>query len=399
MRRPALAEQPRIAIVVSPRGWAEVLHRHVADHGGALVRARVLDVREALDEDYEVLVCEDLTSFLTPRVVDQVHQRGRRVLGLHDVADPAGERRLWELGVDAVLTTDSSPEQLLAQVAILAEAASTNLDEELRQLTGPPSQIQGTGGTAAPLIVVGGPAGGPGATEIAIAIAERSSRSQACALVDADTHAPAIAPRLDLPIEPSIRGVLERFEQGGSLVDQLHRLGRLNIVGGLADPRDWSELRPGSVVDLVRELRTGLGVVVADVGRSLEAAAGGTLVGPGRDGVARQLVGAATVVVAVGAATPVGVARLLDWFADVRSLTRAPVHVVINQAARRSFEFREVAREVQRALPAASVWAARTDAQVTSAAWQGRLVRRCGFRRDVEAIAAAMSRQDQAARA
>jgi MinD-like ATPase involved in chromosome partitioning or flagellar assembly len=209
---------------------------------------------------------------------------------------------------------------------------------------------------------------------MAIALADRSSRCRSCVLVDADTSAPAIAPRLALPLEPSIRGALERLEQGASLANQLHRVDRLDIVGGLADPRDWAEIRPAQVQDLVRELRTTHDIVVVDVGRSLEAASRGLLAGSGRNGVSRQLVGEATAVVAVGAPTPVGVARLLDWFADVRSLTSAPVHVVVNRVARRGFELREVEREVLRAFPAAAVWPVRANADVPAAAWQGAVV-------------------------
>jgi MinD superfamily P-loop ATPase len=148
---------------------------------------------------------------------------------------------------------------------------------------------------------------------------------------------------------------------------------------------------------MVGELRASHDIVVADVGRSLEPAGGGLLGGSGRHVVARQLVGEADAVIAVAAPTPVGVARLLDWLADVRSLTRAPVHLVVNHVARRGFDVREVEREVLRAFPAAAVWPVRANADVVAAAWQGELVCGRGFRRDVEPIARAVASAARAA--
>jgi hypothetical protein len=88
--RPA---EPRIAIAASPREWAQRLHRHVADHGGALVRATVLHPKDALVEDVDVLVVDDVTSFLSPRLVDELHRsegEGLVRIGTGDV----GRRRL-----------------------------------------------------------------------------------------------------------------------------------------------------------------------------------------------------------------------------------------------------------------------------------------------------------------
>ncbi|MDP9021694.1 MAG: hypothetical protein M3N57_03140, partial [Actinomycetota bacterium] len=128
--------EPEIAIVVSPRDWAERLHRFVADHGGARVRARVLDAREALNDDYLVLVAEDLTSFLTPRLVAELRRRDRRVLGVYDPAEPWGRERLTEVGADEVIDLTATPEEFLRVIQALA--ASIQLDEALAKLTEEP---------------------------------------------------------------------------------------------------------------------------------------------------------------------------------------------------------------------------------------------------------------------
>ena len=74
---------PGIAIVRSSRGWARTLHRYVVDHGGAIVRTRPLEERQAIEEEYDILIVDDISSFLTNHIVDELHRRGRRVLGVY----------------------------------------------------------------------------------------------------------------------------------------------------------------------------------------------------------------------------------------------------------------------------------------------------------------------------
>ncbi|MEX0657860.1 MAG: hypothetical protein WD080_01885, partial [Egibacteraceae bacterium] len=76
--------EPEIALAASPRDWAQRLHRHLADHGGARVRATVLHPHDALAETYAVLVVDDTTSFLSHRLLDELRRTGRRVLGVYD---------------------------------------------------------------------------------------------------------------------------------------------------------------------------------------------------------------------------------------------------------------------------------------------------------------------------
>ncbi|HEX2029217.1 MAG TPA: hypothetical protein VHF25_14580, partial [Nitriliruptorales bacterium] len=219
--------EPEIAIVVSPRDWAERLHRFVADHGGARVRARVLDAREALDDVYAVLVAEDLTSFLTPRLVEQLHARGRRVLGVHDPGEPWGRRRLDDLGIDETIELDAAPEEFVR--AIEALAAGMSLDYELTELvarvgTRPvrADAASGKSDGASPggtLTSVGGPSGGVGVTEVALGLAVAlAARGEPTVLLDGDELAPCLAQRLGLPLHPNIRTAIDAVE---------HRSGRL----------------------------------------------------------------------------------------------------------------------------------------------------------------------------
>ena len=66
-----------LGIAVSPRDWGERLHRFVADHGGARVRTRVMRPEDVLSEQFDVLVIDDLTSYLTRRLVQQAQADGK----------------------------------------------------------------------------------------------------------------------------------------------------------------------------------------------------------------------------------------------------------------------------------------------------------------------------------
>jgi glycerophosphoryl diester phosphodiesterase len=107
--------EPELAVVYSSRAWANRVVRHVTDHGGGRVRLRVIDRRVALEEEFDVLVAEDVTSFLDARLVRELHVRGRRVLGVYDRGEPAGRRRLLDLGVDGLMTDNT---EVLREVLI-----------------------------------------------------------------------------------------------------------------------------------------------------------------------------------------------------------------------------------------------------------------------------------------
>ena len=66
--------EPVIAIAGSQRGWASELVRFLSDFGGARLKGTVLTATEALQTDYEVLLIDDITSFLSPRLVERIQQ-------------------------------------------------------------------------------------------------------------------------------------------------------------------------------------------------------------------------------------------------------------------------------------------------------------------------------------
>lgn len=385
---------PDIAIVVSPRGWAERLHRFIADHGGARVRARVLDAREAVDHPYAVLVVEDLTSFLTPRLVAEVHERGRRVLGVFDPGEPWGRQRLEELHVDETLPADAPPERFVQ--AIQALAAGIELERELATLVDEQTDIAeeddaGRGQVTA----VGGPSGGPGMTELAIGIAASlQARDGSTVLVDADGNAPCIAQRLGLRLHPNVRTAIDAVEnRTGTLEGSLQLLPRGGpaVLAGLVDRRDVQHLRPTDLVGVLEALAARHRHVVVDVGCRLDGHTG--LGGPGgAEPLGASVLASADRIVGVGAPTPVGVARLLTWAAEVRVLAAAtPVSLVVNRAPRARFKRGELATEIRRTAGVSVLAFVPDDRRVERAAWDGTAVGSGPFTRAIAGLVEELS--------
>ncbi len=73
-RQELMMNEIEVALAVSARMWPDRLHRFLADHGGARVRAQVLAPEDALAETYEVLIIDDVSSFLTPRLVQELQR-------------------------------------------------------------------------------------------------------------------------------------------------------------------------------------------------------------------------------------------------------------------------------------------------------------------------------------
>lgn len=381
--------EPPVAIAVSPRGWAESLHRFAADHGGVRVRARILDARQALDEPYAVLAADDLTSFLTPRMVAELRRSGRRLLGVYDPVEPEGRRWLEDLGADTVVPATAPPEELLAALRQLAATVIRPAPAEVGRDRAPgpaPAGEEPRRGREAPgdrgqVTVVGAPPGGCGATEVALALAGALAGGGPVVVVDADPAAPAVAQRVGVDLHPNLRSAVDAVEHwSGELAGTLQRptRSRFEVLAGV---RAGADLRAGEVADVVRELAAGSRQVVVDLGSRAEI--GG---GHGR-GLARALLAEADRVVAVGAPTPVGLSRLLRWLAGARSATTAPVEVAFNRVTPGAFLRSELEAELRRTWSPAGLAFLPADGRVQRAAWAARPVPRGPFTRAVARLA------------
>ena len=367
-----------VALAVSARVWPDRLHRFLADHGGARVRAQVLTPEDALAESYEVLIIDDVSSFLTPRLVQELQRRQRMILGVFDSADGQdGKERLRECGVDQVIESAASAEEFVIAVrALVALAPYQRVDEPIE-----PEELK-TGGR---LIAVGSPPGGCGSTEVAISLATRLSRSGPTVLIDVDELAPSVAQRLGLRLLPNLRTAIDAIQhRRGDLGRCLQAFGEVSVVCGLSGERDWMEIRPIELHDVVSELRSTFRFLVANVGPLLDV--GGFGEGE-RSGLSRSVVASADSVLGVGLGHPVSVSRTIAWSIAATSVnSRATRFLIINQAPRSIYRRGEIRLEVARATGLAVEFLP-ADGRVEAASWLGKPVVSGKFRRSVDRLA------------
>ncbi|MBT8207117.1 MAG: hypothetical protein KJO18_02490, partial [Acidimicrobiia bacterium] len=187
--------ETELALALSARSWTDDLHRFLADHGGARVRVTAMGPEDLFGESFDVLLIDDVCSFLTPRLVELIKASGREVVGVYDPAEFAdGKDRLLECGVADVVEAGAHPDEFLRVIARVAQTVVTaTLSEAVAEA--PIPEVSQRRSQA--LIAIGGPAGGTGATEVAIAIAVRLGESgRRVVLVDCDESNPSVAQRL-----------------------------------------------------------------------------------------------------------------------------------------------------------------------------------------------------------
>jgi hypothetical protein len=380
--------EPEVALVFSPEGWVEGVHRHLTDHGGARVRQVIMDPALALEEEYGTLIVSHRWPGLTRAFVDSMHHARRRVLGVFDSSEPAGREHLLAVGADRVIESDAPMSAFLDALVALAplDFSEPLGDDGLRRIVDEPGP-EASDPSVGPIVVVAGPPGG-GATEISIELARAGSGYGEVVLVDADDVLPAVAQRLALPIDPNVRTAVDAVEYGmGRVSDALAAApgGGFEVLCGLPNVTAWSQVRPGEVIDVLDALADGPTTIIVNVASRVEDLVVG--VGRARYGITRAVLGRATVVIGVGFGTPVGVTRLLGWVADVRALTDVPLHLVVNGSPRDGFRRAEIADEIQRTYPPAGLWFVPHDEKVPAAAWAGGFVPPGVFTRAVSAIA------------
>ena len=404
--------EPAVVLAHSVRGWAQDLHFFLMDHGGAIVRGYVMSPDDALAEAYDVFLVDDITSYLNHRLVTSLHAKGVKIVGVFDPDDGqgAGKQRLLDLGVDEAMPSTSKPAEFVQAVGRLAGPFIED-DLELAGMldtmsagrspvrSGDQPPAGDDGASRGRFIAVAAASGGSGATEIALALAERlRDTGSATVLVDADDQAPALAQRLNLPLHPNVRTAVDAVQHGtGSLTDALvtYAPAGIEVLCGIPNPRDWFELRPSEVMDVLTELAVTHRHVVANVGPHVDDLP--SLGGPPRFGLARAAIGVADATVLVGAASPVGARRIIDWLADAKDLVqRTPLHLVVNQYPGGRFAIGELETELRRTFQPDSFTVVPYDRRVLQAAWEGEPVGRSPFLKALSALRDAVLAGDRA---
>ncbi len=194
------------------------------------------------------------------------------------------------------------------------------------------------------VVVVWGPEGSPGRTTTAIAIAsELALAGNRVALVDADTHAPSIAPSLGLLDEaPGIAAAARLARTDRLSVDEFDRIAQIvrtagsefRVLTGLAGPKRWPELTATAMSNVLTACRDWVDVCVVDIAASLESdeEISSDMFAPRRNAAALTALAAADRVVVVGAGDTVGMTRLLRGYPELVELVEPDrITVVMNK--------------------------------------------------------------------
>jgi MinD-like ATPase involved in chromosome partitioning or flagellar assembly len=322
----------RVAVLVAAAGapWeAEALERLERPGSGVVLARRCLDLADLLATASSGVAGAAVVSADLPGLdADSVEALQAAGTGLVLVAGPAGGSadvadRMRRLGIDHQLDSGE-----LSGLAELVRAATTEAVVAPHGV----SESSPVGTHSAPpgrLLVVWGPAGAPGRTTLAVGLAtEMAALDREVFLVDADPYGGAVAQHLGVLDEVSGLLAAARAANSGLLdADRLAGLAgqvgeRLRVLTGLPRPDRWREVRAAPYDVLLREARRLAAYVVVDVGFDLASDPADAFVGsaPQRNLMTLAAVEQADDVVVVGAADPVGLARLARGLVELRDL-------------------------------------------------------------------------------
>lgn len=288
------------------------------------------------------------------------------VVGLFTPGDDAAQLRLRHLGVAQALPADASPEDISAAVSAAlrdltrsgtsgnhsyADPISTDPIATGPISAGPPgarvaTDLRDRGEPATPgrLVAVWGPTGAPGRTTVAVTVATELARSGVrTVLADADVYGGVIHQVLGFLDEAPGLASACRLANGGQL--DLPALAKvaptaetfLRVLTGISRASRWPELRPSALTQVWAICRELGAVTVVDCGFALEQdeELSYDTAAPRRNGATLCTLEAADTVVAVAAADPVGVQRLLRGLSDLReAIPGVQPRVVLNQVRR-----------------------------------------------------------------
>lgn len=402
---------PLPVVTAVPGGWEGPLVSALSASGtGLTVLRRCVDLPElmaaaAAGQARAVLVSADLRR-LDRTALAGLAAAGVAAVGLHPAGDAAAEGALRRLGLAHVLAADAAPDDVARAVTDAvadldaaggpgrAAAAVGDPAAALPRLPAPRGAGQrpdgasrgraggalddaaddaedgappdgwdagdgGEGRERGRLVAVWGPAGAPGRSTVAAALAaEAALLGRSTLLVDADTHAASQAQLLGLLDESPGVAAACRAAAGGTLDDAAlrrlsSRLGpRLAVLTGLPRPARWPEVSGPALSELWRVAREVADLVVADVGAPLEQdeELSFDVAAPRRNAATLTTLAAADTVVAVGAGDPVGLQRLVRGLQDLAEAVPTARPRVVVTRVRASAVGRDPHRRVADAL-------------------------------------------------
>lgn len=263
---------------------------------------------------------------------------GVAVIGVVTPGDLEGEERLRRLGIATVIPADA-PADVLANAVAEAVELSQNagrmpefaVSNPRAAMPMPPPTVEpppyetatGTG----QLVAVWGPAGAPGRTSVAVTLAtELSLFGVPTLLADADVYGGVVAQVLGILDEaPGLAAACRSANNGTLDLPALARharevLPRLRVLTGIPRADRWPELRATALEQVWGLARQLAAAIVVDCGFCLEQdeEISFDTAAPRRNGATLTTLEAADTVIAVGAADPIGLQRLIRGIEELR---------------------------------------------------------------------------------
>ncbi len=329
-----------VLLLAAGEAWESPALADLEAHSGVVVLKRCVDVDDLLASvtsgQVDVAVVALDAPGLDPASIAHLRRHAVRPVGVTTArADDLDVREhAQRLGIGSVVGAGSLA--TLPEVVAAVEEGDPRAHGETPALDDAPPAASAD--DAGRVIVVWGPAGAPGRTTVATNLAwEVARRRVPVVLADLDPYGGSVAQQLGILDEVSGLLSASRLAASGQLDERFTSVCRgvgehLAVVTGLPRADRWREVRAAQVDRLLERAREVAHVVV-DTGFSLEDEAGQDLGGrPGRNALTLAALAVADEVVVVGAADPVGLARLARGLVELRDrLGGVPVRVVVNR--------------------------------------------------------------------
>ena len=336
-----------VIVAVAGSSEANVVQAVDAAPGLHVVR-RCADLAEAVGAASaglgSVVVVSD-QPHLTRAVLADMTTSGVAVVGVPTTPEAADQLRT--LGVKHLVAPHVAQQEIAgvmnAAVAALADGGVPGVSGDEQGPLGGDGDRAARPRPASDLIAVWGPTGAPGRTTVAVNLASELSREGAqVLLVDADTYGGAVAQACGLTDEaPGLAAVARTAQHGtldGSVLARhaLELAPRLRVLTGITRAERWGELPAAALDEVWRAARAWADITVVDCGFALETDEDliyDTHV-PQRNGATLSALGAATGVIAVGSAEPLGLQRLVHTLSALRHVSPVEPVIVVNRVRR-----------------------------------------------------------------
>jgi Flp pilus assembly CpaE family ATPase len=327
------------------------------DHGVTVVR-RCVDIVDLLavaaaGQGRAALVAAGLRR-LDADAVDRLIAAQVVPVGVVRRGDTAAEDRLRAAGIGHLVPDDADPSVVASVITDAVRTAAAGARAP-RMFGDPATSMAIPPGAGAPVsaelptrrgsvVAVWGPTGAPGRTLVAATLADEIARlGTNTLLVDADVYGGSVAVLLGLLDESP--GLAAACRQAGATRLEAAALATLcwqlaptlRVLTGIPIAQRWPEVRATAIEPVLGAARNLAAFIVVDCGFGLETDEELSFdsLAPRRNGATLAVLDQADVILAVGAADPIGLHRLVRGLAELRDAeVSAPIWVVLNKVRR-----------------------------------------------------------------